>query len=335
MSDNSKTLFIHIGTGKTGTSALQKYLVKNNGLLKEKLNLHYISTGLENNKHRALDLNSRRWDNKGKEKVENLFSLVNKEILSSSLNRFLISDEDFPGLSLDEIYFYRDVVSSSIKIKVIVYLRRQDEYLESWFHQVVKTGQYNLQINKLKDEISSKKILDYNELLMRWEKVFGRDNIIVRIYDKGKFVGGNIFEDFMSIFDIDSKLLDLVSGDVNSSITRDKALLLRKLSNNGFDEVLEPQFIDYLKKIPPSVGDSKYTLPPEVRRDFLQEFHFSNLEVSRRYFNNEEIFDSDISDDWRPRLAVPDELFIKVISYMLKRDNKSINNLPKDMLTYD
>ncbi|WP_318472315.1 hypothetical protein [Photobacterium leiognathi] len=323
MSGNKKTLYIHIGTGKTGTSALQKFLVFNENILYENHDIKYLITGRDQNKHRALDLNARRHDTDGLSKVKKLLIEVNKEILESKATRFLISDEDFPGLTKNEIQLYREMIDSRINIKVIIYLRRQDEYLESWYLQLVKTGQYNLDINSLKERLLKKEVFEYSQILERWESVFGVNNLIIRIYQKTRFIDNDLFDDFMGIFNINSNKIKKESKIVNSSLTRDKALLIKKIANNNLAHILDDRLISYIKKLPSPQGDSKYTLNPTDREAFLNKFHTSNSIISDKYFNGSPLFDYKIERDWQPRYAVPDILFIKTLEFIYNSQTQS------------
>lgn len=313
----TKTLYIHIGTGKTGTTALQDFFALNSHDLEEN-DLVYIKTGRHLNKHRALDLNARRHDPNALNKVKDLLSLMNKEILSSKKTRFFISDEDFPGLTHDELLFYRDSISPDIKIKIIVYFRRQDEFLESWNNQLVKTGQYSSDIENLRVNLSKNGLLDYFEFIKTWESVFGFKNIHVRPYEKESFLNNSIYDDFLSIFDIVNDKFKIPIKNPNPSLTRDKILVLKKINNNGLKKIIdEKKLVNYIINIPSEIGDEKFVLPPEKRNEILLEYKKSNTSLAKRYLGEDCFFKNEFIDEcWKPRTSVPDKLFIQIIKFL-------------------
>src|SRR3546814_3068970 len=64
-----KTLYIHIGTGKTGTTAIQDFLSVNNERLERTLSLRYIQSVLRSGNHHAACLNRSEERRVGKEWV--------------------------------------------------------------------------------------------------------------------------------------------------------------------------------------------------------------------------------------------------------------------------
>lgn len=314
----NKTLYIHIGTGKTGTSAIQMFLNSNDQQLENKHELLYLKTGRENSKHRSLDFNARRKQTNYESIVIELLNAAKTEILSSSSRNFLVSDEDFPGLTSSEINILQELFSPEIELKLVVYLRRQDEYLESWFAQIVKTGAYTTDIIKLYDRLASTNLLSYTKMLTPWQLTLGQDNIVVRPYENCQFRNLSLFDDFIDIFKIRDQSLTIPPKAVNTSLTRDKILLLRKLSRNGLESVIDQTFISHLKTIETN-GDSKYMLSNEKRTEIALRYENSNNQIAQQYLNQEKLFCSPLPVDsqipWRPRSEVPDKLFIEMFKY--------------------
>jgi len=297
-----KVLYIHIGTGKTGTSYIQQFVENNDEALRSQHNLVYLSTGREDAKHRRLDFNARRRLENCHDIVVQELKMAKQEILSSTCENHLISDEDFPGLKAEEIETISELFLPEVTVRIIVYLRRQDEYLESWFGQIVKTGSYT------------------PELLKPWEKAFGRENVIVRAYEKNQFKNYNLQEDFISVFGIKEHQLAPIDREVNTSLSRDKILLLRKLARNNLDQLIDKDFIEALKKID-TRGDSKYVLSKDRRQEIVKFYESSNNSVSERYLNRGVLFENplplDDGVDWVPRSEVPDKLFLETVRYVL------------------
>jgi len=147
-------LVLHIGSGKTGTSSLQQLLNKNRKRLAELGTLFPQSPG--RGRHVRLGLfirtdaelgNKIAWQNQEystpAEFREDFQHQLFAEINSSGLTRVLLSDEALYGSSiaaLNRLRAFTDEIARSIRL--VVYLRRQDDHVCSRYQQVVKTGGY-------------------------------------------------------------------------------------------------------------------------------------------------------------------------------------------------
>lgn len=77
-------------------------------------------------------------------------------------------------------------------VKIVVYLRRQDKWLESRYKQMIVGGNH-LSIDKLKQPM----FCDYKPVLDKWASRFGISSIFVRPYERGQFVSGDLVTDFL------------------------------------------------------------------------------------------------------------------------------------------
>ncbi len=92
---------------------------------------------------------------------------------------------------------------SRCTIKIIVYLRRQDELYLGTQAEAIKSGQNNLKFVdpflRADSKPYGRRYYDYNLMLSRWAKVFGKSNIIVRPNEHSQLLEGDILEDFHSL----------------------------------------------------------------------------------------------------------------------------------------
>ena len=106
--------------------------------------------------------------------------------------------EDETGESLHD-----KLAEAGADMKIIVYLRRQDLLIQSYWAQQVK----ECMNTSFSDYIVSKKAkyfkLDYDKRLEEMAAAVGRENIIVRVYEKQQYYGGNIISDFLHLFDLE------------------------------------------------------------------------------------------------------------------------------------
>ncbi|MDX1950165.1 MAG: hypothetical protein SFT90_06680 [Rickettsiales bacterium] len=204
-----KTLYIHIGTCKTGTTSLQSFLYKNADLLKSKglfypkiefsdayKESHYFS---EYTNFRPLFLNFD--DRKSRINQTMWIDKYYPQIINSNCDKILLSEE---VLSYQEdLAIFDDPAFSVFDVKIIVYVRKYVEYMCSMWSETVKPilrhpkGRMSLQ------EFLQDDIFPYG-LLMDYINKFGADNVILRPFEKEQWHNKNLYSDFLNIFDIEN-----------------------------------------------------------------------------------------------------------------------------------
>jgi len=206
-----KKIYIHIGTHKTGTSAIQRALqLAEYDMRKE--NLIYIphEKSPETILKSALATSFSSADiNIGKQ-------FFNKWINSSSKNCDLVfSHEDLSGNPFDgykNSYCVAEALCEMTKgcqVIIIIYLRRQDFFVESFYNMRIRAGGYR-DFSDFNNNVIKGKELDWHILLKNYEHFFGKENIITRKYDKNSLPEKNsLIIDFANV--ISSKVLKKVS----------------------------------------------------------------------------------------------------------------------------
>jgi len=335
-----KKLFIHIGTGKTGTTALQNFLDQNNEILKKEYSIQYAKTHKENHVHHALCSNFRRKDIDSKKIIPKRLQELIQEAKDSSCETFIISSEYFPGVSEAEIEeLYIKTLEKYFEIHIIVYLRRQDEYLESWFAQLIKTERYSANIYNIMKVLQDTGLFNYYDLIKKWNNHIDKSNIHVKIYEKTQFYKGNIFNDFMQIFDIcDISNFTILKKDPNPSLTRDQALLIKAFYNAGLEHLMD----DVIKK-PYSfqpINSSKF-LSPEERTELILKYESLNAKVAKEYLNRGDgkLFINplpiDSKENWKKIEQPSAEYMIRTFTHLLAKQkihfNKEIDFLKAEI----
>lgn len=121
------------------------------------------------------------------------------------------------------------------KVQIVVYLRRQDGWLDSFFGQQVKEG-FNSPDEKI---IRTPRIyLLYAENLKIWAREFGRENIAVRIYDEQT---GDVVGDFCRTVEIDASRYQRPKREsltVNNRLTTLAADIMKNASKLTVDSRL-------------------------------------------------------------------------------------------------
>ncbi|MCR5450996.1 MAG: hypothetical protein K6F00_00045 [Lachnospiraceae bacterium] len=204
-----KTLYLHVGTPKTGTTAIQNFLGDNKSKLKElgvcypKFKTHY---------KRARSVRNGHWLCRGIASEEEYDEFMNT--LFSEAEKYpklVMTDEGLWNFNHDEDFWKnlkKTLEEHDICLKVIVYFRRQDSYAFSYWGQKVKELSYfyyTFSEYIYSGEYLEKSELDYTKVLNHVAESIGKENIIVRPYEKDQYEGsrGDILSDFLKILGVE------------------------------------------------------------------------------------------------------------------------------------
>ena len=205
-----KRIYLHIGLMKTGSTALQEFLAANRTVLAKQncayplmhigpthtydlRNAHFLIYDSPSNdpaRRKAEELHILQ---KGISMLEKAFQEADTVILSDEKLWYAQNWLRFrPRLMKIREQF-------GCEIKVIVYLRRQDQFVESYWNQKVKgASRYTMSFSEFLLSSHCAGILpDYNAQLDLMRELYGKENIIVRVYEPDQFDGGSIFSDFI------------------------------------------------------------------------------------------------------------------------------------------
>ncbi len=256
-----KTIYLHIGTPKTGTTYLQEFLRKNNKLLKEKGILYPIEKDKKyvySRSHVSLSwqhvplipsITGVRVNWLTSEETyldgEALDELL-RDIENAKEDKILLSSEVFYDVFTNKALI-RNLknVFRDFNVKIIIYLRRQDQYLLSYFQEGCKGGTFtSFDLENILMLFHSS--LCYYDRLSKWGDVFGDSNIIVRPFEKNQLRENSLSKDFLSIIGINDYSNFEEIPVINESLTLEKVIFLMNM-NKYLIGVLEND--DDLKKI--------------------------------------------------------------------------------------
>lgn len=238
-------LILHIGTPKTGTTALQQFLYANRKSLAA-YGFHYATPphGPREANRVALALNLRN------SCVVHAFLTKHLELARRrGAHTILLSAENFYAMSVLDALPRRKVCANAIErdrdlIKtlnasipegidppqIVCYFRRPDRYAEALYSQHVKKG---ILFDGTFDEFVPiiRSALLYNQHMRSWSDEFGRENCIARLYEA---VRDDIVSDFMRNVVCIEDITDFVHPDHtgNERLSRD-ALEFKRLRNRS------------------------------------------------------------------------------------------------------
>ncbi|WHI48343.1 hypothetical protein ACJJIW_01125 [Microbulbifer sp. JMSA004] len=299
-----RTLYLHIGFHKTGSSSLQLAMKEQTQAL-NKAGFEFLSLGKKGNSSGCIEV----LREKGLVRFK-LNSRLDELLAASRSKQTIVSAEHLCFLHQHEsIELVQQVCAKYFdNVKVIVYLRRQDLQAISFKKQGARGAASN--------RSSSSKLLghsegafptlnkdieiyyDYFSKLKLWETVFGTDSLKVRLFGREALNGGDIVSDFFSLLDGDVKLS---ARRVNEGVDRKEFLLTHKLLELGVAESelikLKPMMLEDHTQLLPSRDDA---------RQFFLQFKASNQLLNSTFLSNDSglAFDTDFSvypeqgNDW-------------------------------------
>jgi hypothetical protein len=179
--------YLHIGTNKTGTTAIQRWLTEHREELKNR-GLLYPSAGMPFQAHHSLaHALGFHWLRPAadEDQAARFRRELDSEVRATNPRLVLISSENFCiTRPMDAVRsFFR-----AMDVRIVVYLRRHDVWWQSAYTQAVKMvaappfqcGFESFLNFRLAQNRNS---ANYRKLIDRWANAFGKENIIVRPYE--------------------------------------------------------------------------------------------------------------------------------------------------------
>ena len=234
-------IYLHIGTDKTGSTAIQKLLKWNTDILKE-LNILYPESGQMHYDHARLSIAL-------DENKDDLWLKLHDEIINFT-GDVISSHEGFYNKSIDSIHKIKQLLPSNEKVKVIIYFRRQDLMIESGILQLLKNRESFYDLDFISENPPSFSHLNYLEIVNKWSSVFGEKNIILRPYDSSLLKNRNsIYLDFLNCINVSKENFDKFktpSEDTNPSLDAASAYAISFLYKLGIKPENHDEIVDLL-----------------------------------------------------------------------------------------
>lgn len=336
MSGRPVDVVLHIGTDKTGTTSLQQLLRLNRAALLEHGVLYprspgrvrHVELGLYARSDEAL-LKARDWL-RGDHPSPDVFRRrlrrrLTREITESGASRVVLSDEALFRLQSDFIERLRDLTNGSASLRIVVYLRRQDEHLVSSYQQAVKVGETR-RLDEWARQIFPRRY-DYAARLRDWQSALEPEKVVVRPFERERFPGGSLAQDFLDAAGVAvpvDRLRPVAAR--NESLGAEAVELLRILNLHQVEHHgLQPWQISnrpHVSRL--RIGGPSLTLPDADLDRYLDQWGDSNRAVAREHLGDpdgilfrsarrtgstttEQRLDPTRLDHYLPLLEVPEE----------------------------
>lgn len=319
--------FLHLGTEKTGTSTIQRFLKKNREALMDQGYYFMKSTGeaddrklsaycllesqfdefhrnhLIDNEEKKLAF-EKRLEKEFEKEFSSLPPSIHTVIFSSEhfQSRVKVNDQALKLKAFLSRYFDSFSLLSYIRPQVDMLVSHYSTYLKSY--GVVSLSEYAESCNP------ANYYYDYWRYLSLWDSVFSDSKFNVRIFERSEFFDGDVVADFCHAVGLDSTLLEYIDAE-NESVNPTGQELL-KVINRKFDDFVSglgknptrTAFVNIISQMFPGSGER----PRAKKAHYLQDqFAEINEQVRKRWFPerselfnlNYKKFDQQEEVDWK------------------------------------
>lgn len=273
------SIFIHIGTHKTGTSVVQKMLAEKSNTLKNEgvkyINLYNFEGALQIMSLESIETSL----------VMQLREFINSH-LDASYSKYLICCEYLSG-NPKALYSNSSLIARLLKetldhfeeIGIFVALRKQEQFIQSIYTQYLHQAE-DVPMETFLDEVKLSNI-KWCSFLYNYQSVFGVNNVKCIPYDKKVLESKNVINHFGEFSNIKC-LQNIDLGKLNLGYSKD-AVEIAKLSNPNLNKE-EQKILRLLMQENLNKGVfSKYELLDPARVKYIDNF-FKN--------DNQKLFDT-------------------------------------------
>ena len=311
---DKKTIYFHIGTHKTGSTALQKFFVDNRSVLKSKGLIYDFYDEKEMNQG-YLAFNPEKWES----------LILNKS------NNYIISGEDFYSHLIESSEVIREKLKE-FHIHFIVYFKRQDLMLESVYNQLVKMHGFTENIHQ-----NIHYNFNYYNFLQKLKDRFPESTYSVQVYEKLQFNGGTIFSDFLKILGLDlTNEYHIEQKVINPSLTTEKMEFTRYINMLNLPIDFRTQISHLI--INSALNDNEVSLfrkqniiSPEEAKQFLSQYKDDNNKIAQEFLDRTDarLFYEDIAEDsdWKRFSGLSPKVALEILQQINKMDNQVLENL--------
>jgi hypothetical protein len=300
---------VHIGTEKTGTTTIQSFLQLNRKRLVEDQGVAYLGKPKVRNHHYLAQM----CRDDGLIARELGFANVSEVIvkrggvaealqrqvadLPAHVHTVILSSEYFQSrLSRREnVQHLQEILAPIFKeIRILCYLRRQDEVAVSRYSTKLRAGFANPDILSLEGQAA---FYDYLSMVKRWARVFGWDAFECAVFNRGQLYQGDLLRDFSrragigyegSGVLVPERVNESLSGSGQHFYCHANRLLLGpegKRDNHSRLRILVKRFVN-------NRYSGKSRLPSRSQAAaFYDDFRDDNSRIARRLLGREQLFE--------------------------------------------
>ncbi len=293
---NENTLYVHIGLHKTGTTSLQAFLYDNREKLIDEgysyIDLHRAVTHCEAYRDRCYEQNGDVlllpdfMIDDSAENWKKAMKCIRKELEHRNV---ILSAED---LSRNYKKLLKCLKKEIQRVYVIVYLRRQDLWIESNYAKQIKTGSLSVGFKEYLDkELVGWRLenLNYYQLLSNIESILGEGHVIPRVFEHSQLVGGSIESDFLSCLGIDYDGWESTRRRLNERLSGEY-LEIKKIVNSTYciqaptTKYMLREIIEGLSREYGLKEYKEHFFSIDDRKTIIDRYRYENEETAKMFF---------------------------------------------------
>ncbi|MBK1722773.1 hypothetical protein [Thiocystis violacea] len=295
-------VILHIGTGKTGSTSIQYFLLTN----RERLLRNGYLAQIPEDFLASMKPEEIEWCSDAA--LELGLATLQSAVATSGATRLLWSWEALSNrafsASLERVWRVKEALPANA-YRVIVYLRRQDHWLRSAYLQWGMKDNLErgptLPFEEWYSRLRAGRLrwwraedLDYRALLEPWIQVFGRDSLEVRVYERDQLSGRSAVADFREHSGLPKDpgyRVDI--EEVNQTFCLELHELVAMYGEVvGGDAPPSPLlcYLDEAARDPffQSPGFSRFAYSPRIARALLEDCEPSNAWVARELLGRDD-----------------------------------------------
>ena len=203
----------------------------------------------------------------------------------------MFSDEALYGCGPEPLRRLRQFVDPIKRsLKLIVYLRRQDDHMVSRYQQVVKVGETRTLAERIQ-VLDLRGTYDYYARLSAWQQVEPTE-FVVRRFERDRFVDGSLYQDFLDAVGIDARADDLTQiVRANESLDAETVEFLRILNifrlENDTTGILPAYNRSMMPVLQRAATGPTLTMPESFLDEFMSRWEESSRRVAVEMLGDE------------------------------------------------
>lgn len=281
-----KTLILHAGMGKTGTTAIQKTFWRNRAALSG-AGIAYPTIGARAGAHHLVSPHILPHLTQGLKPWRFLDPQDwAPDVAALPEPRIFMSSELISSADPEKIATFCAALEPFFDLHLCLYLRRQDDMIAASYAQSLKGDMQRKPLAKILDSLLAR--YDYMDRLAPWEAALGRDRLIILPYEPSQFHQGDLIRDVL--FRV-LGLPDLPPGFVHDPAANPNARLsaaateFKRLVNMLItDPTSARAYVAPLSACPPDPKGT-HLIGRADRARVIAHFAQSNARVAQTYMN--------------------------------------------------
>lgn len=280
-------LVIHIGSQKTGSTAIQTTLAENGDSLLAG-GVRYLQAGRSNIAHNVLAQDIRHGD------PATHFADLAAEIAGSDAPVNLMSSEMLFHASVAPRLWAGLGADLRGDVRLICYLRRHDQYLEAMYKQLLKNGKIRANPAAFLDR--RRETAAYGPVLDAFADAFGREALVVRVFEPAALTDGDVVTDFLGLLGVNG--LERSDAQANRTLSVEVSEVLGEISRNTRINT-RPIIRELIANGAEGVARSGDAFAPEDRAALMAQMETDCAYIRRTYCPGDgPLFaDSDVGQD--------------------------------------